>query len=465
MDMDNFRNRTLEGEWWDASAPANRYAGKLVLDDNFNGTLDFTVPSSSPLHTEIDHVFDLQGEAIHGYTYAFSLPSSIRTRVSTGAGSNKTKLTFSSNTILVGVKAKSEDHAIFHAVRVSLTGLTDVFGPTGFRGGFRNPGVEFGHEKVALKFEGARKAYRLSPEVSLNLVTRYRGPWVFENQKRLTLSEEGLIELEFAKPSSLKAIFREILVWQAFVTLATGQASYIKGMALSGSDMKYGGGALFPGLRKSDEPENLPRDMLFSFPRLGRKLLTVLSSWRAHFDNLEMPVLLFAGTFFQTDAYLHTKLLAYLQALEVLHREQFPGNKFPNPEIRRETISALRGAIPEHLSADLKTSVENFVGNLGEYSLFERLIALLAKYPKSLGSVFPNGKDDLKVFRDARNYLTHYGDNQKFGRSFISSKRLVEITRRAKLFLEVCLLGLMGLKDLEILKILETYEPFHDAQP
>lgn len=359
---------------------------------------------------------------------------------------------------------RSESQKTFHAVRFALAGLTDWLGPIGFTGGVQFPGSAYGEQQVEMKFKGTKKTFALTPDITMKVLNRYRGPIAFNGMKKIVVGEEGLIELEFAKPQSVKALFREILIWQAFVTLATNRPSYIKGMSVSGSDLKYGAGVIFPGMRREDESDARNREILFSYGRLGAKLGPALSKWRRGFDVLETPFTVFAGTFFQTDAFIHTKLLAYLQAIEVLHRKLHPGGRFTNDLEKAKVVQALKSAVPQTLPEETWQSIANYVQQVGEWSLLDRLKALYGVYPKTFGSLFPNGVKDLRELRDVRNYLTHYSDQSRFDADYPTSPALVKLAARAKLFLEVCLLGILGLKDEEIHTLMQDYEPFQDAR-
>jgi hypothetical protein len=102
------------------------------------------------------------------------------------------------------------------------------------------------------------------------------------------------------------------------------------------------------------------------------------------------------------------------------------------------------------------------LGFVGSPSFLERLTVLFRKYSKCLEPLFPSGDEDLTLLKNVRNFLTHYGDKGQLTKKFMSSREVFVLGEKARLFLEVCLLGAMGMKDSEILLLLEDFAPYLD---
>jgi hypothetical protein len=204
------------------------------------------------------------------------------------------------------------------------------------------------------------------------------------------------------------------------------------------------------------------RVVLFNQSKLGKKIGKRLKEWRAKQDKIGMTVLLFRGACYLYDVYIHTNVLTYLQALEVFHREMYKGDKFPNAAARKSTLKALRDAIPSALDATLRRELAEGLSFVGSQSLLERLKVLFHKYPKCLEPLFPHGDKDLAFLKNVSNFLTHYGDIGGVTKEIMSSRDVFVLGEKARLFLEVCLLGAMGMKDSEILLLLEDFEPYLD---
>jgi Apea-like HEPN len=174
-----------------------------------------------------------------------------------------------------------------------------------------------------------------------------------------------------------------------------------------------------------------------------------------------MAILLFTGTAYDSSDFVHSKFLAYLQALEVLHRELFGGSRFPDKETQKVTIEALRGAIPSVLNATLRAGIEQQLGSsVGMLTLLDRLKALFGRYSNSLRPLFPNSHAEMKALSDARNFLTHRSDRKNFRKDFLWSRELMSLSDRARLFMEICLLGALGMHDAEIYELIRNFEPY-----
>jgi ApeA N-terminal domain 1 len=195
--------------------------------------------------------------------------------------------------------------------------------------------------------------------------------------------------------------------------------------------------------------------------QIGKGIGKRLKEWRKKHDTIDMAVLLFRGACYLHNVYIHTNVLTYLQALEVFHRQMYKGDKFPNAAVRKSTLKALRRAIPTHLDSTLRAELSKGLSFVGNSSLVDRLKDLFHRYPKCLGPLFPRGDEDMVRLKDVRNFLTHYGD-KGLNKEFMSSVEIYALGEEARLFLEVCLLGAMGMKDSEILRLLEDFEPYLD---
>ena len=64
------------------------------------------------------------------------------------------------------------------------------------------------------------------------------------------------------------------------------------------------------------------------------------------------------------------------------------------------------------------------------------------------------------MLKDVRNYLTHYSRPKSLGSDILWSRRLLILFEKTRLFAEVCLLGVMGLRDDDIREHLSTFEPY-----
>ena len=117
-------------------------------------------------------------------------------------------------------------------------------------------------------------------------------------------------------------------------------------------------------------------------------------------------------------------------------------------------------AIPHSLDGELRDEISRQLSFVGAITLLDRLKALYRIYPQSLRQLFPAGDTDLTLLKNVRNFLTHYGTQKKFDRDFLFSRRLYVLSEKARLFVEICLLGILGLNDKEIVELLGQFEPY-----
>jgi hypothetical protein len=158
--------------------------------------------------------------------------------------------------------------------------------------------------------------------------------------------------------------------------------------------------------------------------------------------------------------YIHTTLLSYLQALEVLHRESFSTDRFPDKKTRKATLKALRDAVPTTLDPALQQQLKETLAFVGSVTLLDRLMHLYSLYPKSLRPLFPGGDTEMILLKDVRNFLTHYGEHKGLSKEFLWSRDIFVVKEKVRLFAEICLLGAMGLTDDEIHEMMRDFEPY-----
>jgi HEPN superfamily Apea-like protein len=142
----------------------------------------------------------------------------------------------------------------------------------------------------------------------------------------------------------------------------------------------------------------------------------------------------------------------------------FRGFAFSVQERARDTIKALRSAIPGMLDPGLRKEISQQLGFVGELTLLDRLKYFFSLYPESLRPLFPAGDGDMALLKDARNFLTHYGSGKGFDREFLESRKLLILAEKTKLFVEVCFLGLLGMSDQEIVGMISRFEPYVDCR-
>lgn len=466
--MEEFRGKSLDGEWWLPSDPSHVFKGQLTIDDQHHGQLLFR-------GTE-EHLAKLPGGPAQStffgrmtsrYSYSATLFDVSMRRGPSVTHPRKpdieTDAEFYTNAILISDHIESQDDVFVDGAILNLTGLDLWCDTTGFSGRHENPTpAQLASGALAVTFrEQASPAYDVGDGRTVRLLSEYTGRRYFERSKQVTLKEKNTIEIMFPAPLSIKQVMQEIHVWQTLLTFSLRQPSYMDEiMLLSRTQRGLDRMALIiPGRKASNRDNSARVETIFTQSKLGEKIGERLKAWRQQHDLIDLAILIFSGAAYQDDVYTHTNLLAYLQALEVLHRELFKRDRFPDAAARRATIAALRGAIPTSLPADLQKELKDSLGFIGSVTLLDRLKDLLSLYPKSAGPLFLGGEADMALLKDVRNFLTHYGD-QKLQKEFLWSRDIYILKEKTRHFLEICLLGAMGMTDDEIDQLLRDFEPY-----
>jgi hypothetical protein len=460
--MEEFRGKSLDGEWWLPADPSHVFKGQLTIDEQHHGELLFRgteehlakLPTGNTQPTFF-------GRLTNRYAYDVTL---FDTSMRRGPGSsfpkkpdNETNAEFHTNSILISDHTESQDDAFVDGAILNLTGLDVWCDTTGFTGKHENPSpAQLASGTFAITFqEQATPVYDVGEGRTIRFLSEYAGRRNFARSKRLTLNERNTIEIMFPEPLSIKQVMQEIHVWQTMLTIGLRQPSYMDEiMLLTRAARGFERRALIVPGRKASDSEKRPRvDALFSQSKLGDKIGERLKAWRQQHDLIDLAILIFS-------VYTHTNLLSYLQALEVLHRELFKRDRFPDARARRATIAALRAAVPTTLPADLQSELKESLGYVGSVTLLDRLKDLFSLYPKSIGPLFPGGEADMVLLKDVRNFLTHYGE-QKLRKEFLWSRDIFVLKEKTRLFLEICLLGAMGMTDDDIEHLLRDFEPYN----
>jgi len=469
--MDEFRNKPLAGAWWLPGKPEDIFKGRLAIGDDNNGrlVLNGTQEHLAKLPTgETQPTFFGRLEADYSYDVTL-FDVALRRGPSHSYPKdplNETIAEYATHTLLVGGHISSQDEALFDCTIFKLTGLDEWCDATGFTGRHENATpneLATGSLTVAFQ-ERATPRYDLGNGSTLRFLSEYAGPRQFENSKQGTLKERNTIELVFPAALSIKTTIQELHIWQSFLTFGLRQASYTDEVYLlrrtsRGYDRF---GLLLSGRKIPELHRRRERDALFRQSTFSDKIEERLRGWRQKHDQVDLAILIFSGAAYQDSAYVHTNLLTYLQGLEVLHRELYKADRFPDEATRKATLKALRDAIPKTLDPSLQKELSDSIQFIGAVTLLDRLKQLFSLYPKSLTPLFRRGDDDMGLLKDVRNFLTHYGGKKTLTKDFLWSRDAVALKEKAHLFLEICLLGAVGMSDDEIQELASNFEPYLD---
>lgn len=315
------KGKRLVATWWRPGKKNQTFKGSILLKESNDGTLELTgrrsvlaalPPTGLVLHgiVEADYLYQ-----VTIFDAGFTQPPP------DGVSGNKIVTTeLFTNIIIVGAHVRNADVEVVQGARLSLTGLREWCDSTGTTGAVARTDSGDGPDSVSISFTGSAGTWlRAGRGKELRLVSRYRGPAVFNRLKSVKFEEVDEIELRFRKAVSINDLLKEVLVWQSFLTVALRRSSSIMELRYRGS-----GEGAFPRqvlVPTGGEDISPPAEPLFTRSTLGTRADACLSNWATTFPKHKMAISIFAGNAFQEKPFAHSTLLAYLQALEVFHRE------------------------------------------------------------------------------------------------------------------------------------------------
>jgi hypothetical protein len=478
--MIDFRRSPQHGYWWDTKGRKKKFSGTLKIGEDDLGELvirgkesDFNLFDHAVEPTTIWGVLTSDPMLKISILGARRKRGPVKTHPPKKQRERETEVAYSASYIIIGAHVETSDDPFIDRVVFGLTGLEEWCNATGFSGKVERSQVQSRPPKgklaevfVNIFFQSSStRFFNIGRGRRLRFLSRYRGPDYFDREKQFELKERNEIEIVFSNRLSIEQALHEIRIWQTFISFGLRIPSFLDDIIiLKNSGNRIERMDLFVPERKWEVPKRrrYERSVLFNQSKLGTKIGKRLKEWRQKQDVVDMAVLLFRGAGYLNDVYVHTNTLTYLQALEVFQRQMYKGDKFPNAPTRRTTLKTLRRAIPKSLDEALRRELAEGLGFVGSPSLSERLKCLFHRYPKCLKPLFPLGDEDMVSLKNARNFLTHYGDIGGLTKEFMSSREVFVLGEKARLFLEVCLLGVMGMTDDEILILLKDYGPYVD---
>jgi hypothetical protein len=464
----DIRPSSLPGRWWLPAEPAVQYSGTLTLNEDNHGEL---ILGGSP--AQLSAIARPGERTWHGilrsrYQYdvtLFNVGVMKGPNVASRAQEVETEATFFTNDVLIGSHIDSEEIPCVRGALVKLTGLDIWWDESGFSGDTTVVDGPLRLRSVSLQYEErATEVFEVVPDVWIRFQARYEGATSFSHVKSVPMRESVYLELLFAQEVSLTKLQREIQVWQQFFSIGLREAVYIDEIRLrfhEAPEAAFPFELRVPGRRQSDlSGAHRGWFRLHTRSKLGDRLGRVLRTWRQRYDDLETVIALVSGAAYQEQAHTHVKLLAYLQALEILHRQRLGGSRFPNKDLKERTFTALRAALPQDLPETIRKDISQQISFIGSLTLVERLGGVFAQYPKTLGRLFKSPEGDMALLRDVRNFLVHYGEKARFGIDILSSPRLMVLHEKARLFAEIAMLGELGIDDEELPQFLTRFEPY-----
>jgi len=210
--------------------------------------------------------------------------------------------------------------------------------------------------------------------------------------------------------------------------------------------------------------------VLFRFKDVKEQFNELLNLWEKNSKDIESIIDLYLRLTYIPKRHINDFFLSLAQAIEAFHSLAHSGryiDKNVYKNVVRKTLEKAVNSIPDSIpvetgekSLDLREYKrilkEEKLSHLNSYSLRERLTEIISEYHSCLPDNFftsPEEQSDfLKKIRKTRNYLTHLSSEKD--EHVASGKDLLDLSRRLRVLLEICLLKQLGLKDVDIKTII-----------
>jgi len=243
------------------------------------------------------------------------------------------------------------------------------------------------------------------------------GEGLYLPSDRASLTQTATLHLRFARLASLQQVFERVGQIRNFLSLAIGRPVAI--LSVTGFQNDYLRERprvampieLLWGIKHNPDPPKKarqPHEMLFTLPEASPDISTVMKHWFAKQARLRPAFNLFFGIRYHPDIYLEVRFLVFAQAVE--------------------TYDYRRRRKP------------------GSWTLAERMADVLARCQtaskKIVGPTLGDRDAFIKLFKDSRNYYTHY--NPKLEKKAATGAALLLLTVQLQAIIEMSLLRELG---------------------
>ncbi|MBW3596959.1 MAG: hypothetical protein KY475_06755 [Planctomycetes bacterium] len=155
-----------------------------------------------------------------------------------------------------------------------------------------------------------------------------------------------------------------------------------------------------------------PSDFLFRYPDVAERFERILSNWVTQTEKIQHALDLYFSSLRQPGAFLETRFLPMIQALEVYARAD-DQQTYIDPTEYEKVRPRIEASIPHDIDKNLRAALIGKLKYGNEYSLRKRLNRLVKSMEADTVKLFClNPGAFVGGVVDTRNYLTHYSDDR-----------------------------------------------------
>jgi hypothetical protein len=187
-----------------------------------------------------------------------------------------------------------------------------------------------------------------------------------------------------------------------------------------------------------------PIDLRFRFDDVAEYIPQILNSWLGESTSVRHSIMLLFSTLREPGAFLESRFLPLVQAVEVFAHCSHPESVVPKSEYNQ-----LRDLLLSHLPDDVSQALADGIRGALAFGNMPRLKLQVGRLIESLNpqtqELFCVNRDEfIRGIVDTRNYLTHYSN--RYDR-VLQGAQLHWATVKLKLLLDILLLKRIGLTE------------------
>lgn len=346
--------------------------------------------------------------------------------------------TYRRSVTLIGKQFAEKEKIGFDEIAIRASDLNAWTQVVALRGAYARRNDELPFTKGSVSFEvpdDIEIPLLRSEKASIKFVVHSEG--LYLPSERAALSQDATLHLRFPRRASVERVFERVNQIRNFLSLAVGRPVAILSVTGFQDDyLREGTTAPLPiellwGLPHNPDPPTKPRhprEMFFTLPEASPEISTVMKHWFARQARLRPVFNLFFGIRYHPDIYLDVRFLVFAQAVETY-------------DYRRR----------------LKP---------GRWSLAERMEAVLSRCQtvskKIVGPTTADRDAFVKLFKDSRNWYTHY--NPKLEKKAATGAALYLLTIQLQAIIEMSLLRELGFTSTAIDAILARTDRYRQIE-
>jgi len=314
-------------------------------------------------------------------------------------------------------------------------------------------GISAEADVVDSKMVGATVRYRIPESPSYPIKDRFRLSIKFESKipvgaslTEATITQTAFFSLTSDAPKPLAEFLKAVHQINTFLCFTIDEIVTLTMLRIvQTQDAKKTGGSprtrmvdvVYQSLPHSDrQPRVEHHRLMLPYFEISTYLGDMISKWFGMHADLRSAINLYIGATTGRHAYVETRFLFLIQALETFHRRTSDAT-----EMDPELFSTIRDKLLHVCPADKQSWLKSRLEYANELSLRKRLKALIGKFVHLLGDK-KTVDDFVQHVISTRNYLTHY--DKKSLHSSVSGEALLRLAIRIEGLMTVLLLDRLG---------------------